>query len=140
MTWVKKLKKRNKNLMKRIQQEKLIIKQEQILREKQRSAQIKEAIKNNKSYLNKTKLKQLKTAFFNTLAFTKEDEFIGKAIVNRKRSLNQFSNTVSNRDFAMTINKKKEKLNRILTKAEKVTKNLFLEEQRNKKLEDMLNE
>ena len=90
--------------------------------------------------MNKDRVKKLKTAFFHTLAFTKEDEFIGKAIVNRKRSNNQYSRTLSNRDFAMTINKKKERLNRIFTKAEKVTKNLFLEEQRNKKLEDMLNE
>ena len=131
------MRKKNKNLLKRIKQEKLAVKQEQILYEKQKSAFIKQAIQNNKELLNKSKVADLKVSLSNTLAFTKEED-LTSLVLNRQKThsyLNYKPDLLGE-----NINQRKHKLDRLLVKTEKVTKNLYLEELKNKELEDQLRE
>ena len=59
------MKKKNKNLLRKIKDEKLLVKQEQINREKQKSAYLKKIIKNNKELLNKEKVGKLQMSMLN---------------------------------------------------------------------------
>lgn len=130
-----KTKKKNKNLLKRIQQEKLAVKQEQILYEKQKSKFIKQTIKTHKELLNKSRTTELKLSLFNQLAFTKEEDNDLKSLYRRKQS----EKTRNNYNNAST-NNRRYRLDKLLVETEKVTKNLYLEEHRTKELEDRLKE
>lgn len=134
MTFSNKVRKKNRNLLKRIKEEKLAVKQEQILYEKQKSAFIKQAIQNNKELLNKSRVAELKLSLSNTLAFTKEDN-LAKFLPRGKTSGLLRNNSGI---LGANINQRIHKLDNLLVKTEKVTKNLYLEELKNKELEDRL--
>ena len=100
--------------------------------------------------MNKQKIDGLHVSLFNNLAFSKEDD-LTKTVVNFRRRqstlpacfANKFKNHTNNLNvdtYNIGVNKKKEKLDKLLVKTEKVTKDLYLEEKKNKELEGKLKE
>ena len=100
--------------------------------------------------MNKQKVDGLHVSLFNNLAFSKEEN-LTKTVVNFRRRqstlptcfANKFKNHTNELNvdtYNIGVNKKKEKLDKLLVKTEKVTKDLYLEEKKNKDLEGKLNE
>lgn len=100
--------------------------------------------------MNKQKVNGLHVSLFNNLAFTKEED-LTKTVTNFRRRQTTLPATFANKyrnqnndmdisSYITGVNKKKTKLDRLLVKTEKVTKNLYLEEVKNRELEGQLKE
>ena len=145
------MKKKNKNLLRKIKDEKLLVKQEQINREKQKSTYLKKIIKNNKELLNKEKVGKLQMSMLNHLAFSKDEDLMKKTMRPVRRRQTVMMQTFMGRSptllrqdskgsFKEGVNKKKQQLDRLLQKTETATKNLHFEEKKNEELQKRLKE